>query len=198
MWEIERAVSSPLLSSPLVSSPQPSDFFSGYKKHFATNILQPFFICLCAWLGRGQTHSQCCIYIQPHTVAHKFWVLVDFACISVSCVVYFEPLFLSSILSNNPSRGKHAKIVQRMYDCNKANSVSSSSLFLACFSPLLRCCVLVLCGWTHLLPQVSWIFLTVQFSAKLRRRIEFQGLMYTSVVPEYIHCHYKLCVMVLL
>ena len=99
---------SPMLSSSLLSSvllmscefnPQT---FSGHKKHFATNILQAFFICLCAWLGRGQTHSQCCIYIQPYTVSHKFIVFVDFACISISYVIYFEPYFLSNIFSHNP------------------------------------------------------------------------------------------------
>lgn len=79
---------SPLPSSPLhcwwaiAVDPQT---VSGYKKHFATNILQLFFfICLCVWPGRRQSCSQCCIHIQ----AHKSRVVAHFACISVSCVIF--------------------------------------------------------------------------------------------------------------
>lgn len=100
-------------------------------------------------------------------------MFVPFACISLSCVIYFEPSFLSSIFPRSPSGGKHAKIVQKMYDCNKANSVSFSPLFfpasLLCSAALCWCCVCL--DTSAPLGELNFSYSAVQCQTKETHRI---------------------------
>ncbi len=88
--------------------------FSGYKKHFATNILWLFYICLSVWLGRGPTQPQCCIYIQPCTVVTNSECLCClyfcFFCCIFGSIFSFQCLQFFHI----PVWTEHAKIVQKM------------------------------------------------------------------------------------
>lgn len=153
---------SPLPSSPLhcwwaiAVDPQT---VSGYKKHFATNILQVFFYLFMCTAGKETV---------MFAVLHSYTTLLGSPQIQSGCsfCLYFcllchisSHLFFRASFSNTPPEENIflTTFVLGIYECNKANSLSPLFLhFSSLFSLHLCGFVRVLCRWIFSLRWVEF------------------------------------------